>query len=67
MSNISQAKEALRVRLLNQRKSFNEGLNTAIAVVKETKGAGMMFPSGKSFAQLVCDGLEPLLRPVKHE
>jgi hypothetical protein len=26
-----------------------------------------MFPSGKSFAQLVCDGLEPLIRPVKHE
>jgi hypothetical protein len=48
-------------------KGFNEGLNTAIAVVKETKGAGMMFPSGKSFAQLVCEGLEPLLRPVKHE
>jgi len=46
---------------------FNEGLNTAIAVVRETKGAQMMFPSGKSFAQLVCDGLEPLIRPVKHE
>jgi hypothetical protein len=46
---------------------FNEGLNTAITVVRETKGAQMMFPSGKSFAQLVCDGLEPLIRPVKHE
>lgn len=46
---------------------YNECLNDAIKTVQNTKGAQMMFPSGKSFAQLVCDGLEPLKRPVKHE
>lgn len=65
------AREGIRMRMDRDgdkfEQGFNEGLNTAIAVVRETKGAQMMFPSGKSFAQLVCEGLEPLIRPVKHE
>jgi hypothetical protein len=48
-------------------KGYNECLNDAIKVVQNTKGAQMMFPSGKSFAQLVCEGIEPLKRPVQHE
>jgi hypothetical protein len=46
---------------------FNEGLNVAMQTVNDTKSMHMMFPSGKSFAQLVCESLSPLIRPVtKH-
>jgi hypothetical protein len=45
---------------------YNEALSDVKKVVMETYGAGMMFPSGKSFAQLVCDGIDVMVRP-KHE
>jgi hypothetical protein len=46
---------------------FNEGLNIAMQTVNDTKSMHMMFPSGKSFAELVCESLSPLIRPVtKH-
>ena len=46
---------------------FNEGLNIAMQTINETKSMHMMVPSGKSFAQLVCESLSPLIRPVtKH-
>ena len=46
---------------------FNEGLNIAMQTINETKSMHMMFPSGKSFAELVCESLSPLIRPVtKH-
>ncbi len=32
--------------------------NMAMELVKKTKGAQMMFPSGKSFAELVCEEIE---------
>jgi hypothetical protein len=36
---------------------YNAGIDAAIQIVKGTEGAKMMFPSGKSFGQLVCDQL----------
>lgn len=47
--------------------AYNEALDTAIDVIRNTKGAQMMFPSGKSFAELVCENIEPLKRKVRHE
>jgi hypothetical protein len=38
-------------------KGYNAGIDAAIQIVKGTEGAKMMFPSGKSFGQLVCDQL----------
>lgn len=37
---------------------FNAGLRKAAEVAKETKGAQMRFPSGKTFGELVTDELE---------
>jgi hypothetical protein len=36
---------------------YNAGIDAAIQIVRGTEGAKMMFPSGKSFGQLVCDQL----------
>jgi hypothetical protein len=44
---------------------FNQGLNEAMRIVRETEGAKMMFPSGKSFGQLVCDEIEKFLKDKK--
>jgi predicted alpha-1,6-mannanase (GH76 family) len=41
---------------------FNQGLNEAMRIVRETKGAKMMFPSGKSFGELVCDEIDRYIR-----
>ena len=41
---------------------FNSGLNEAMNLVRNTEGAKMMFPSGKSFAELVCDEIEKFQR-----
>lgn len=38
-------------------RGYNAGLDAAIQIVRGTEGAKMMFPSGKSFGQLVCDQL----------
>jgi hypothetical protein len=46
---------------------FNQGLNEAMKIVRETEGAKMMFPSGKSFGQLVCDEIDKFKREKKHE
>lgn len=43
-------------------KGFNDGLNIAMELAKKTKGAQMMFPSGKSFAELVCEEISKHLR-----
>jgi len=54
--------EGIVMRMGNQNDQyaagFNQGLNEAIEIVKTVKGAKMMFPSGKSFGDLVCDELE---------
>ena len=66
-TNVSQlAREAFRMRMsggddpFNQ--GFNSGLNEAMNIVRNTEGAKMMFPSGKSFAELVCDEIEKFQR-----
>jgi hypothetical protein len=41
---------------------FNSGLNEAMNIVRNTDGAKMMFPSGKSFAELVCEEIEKFQR-----
>lgn len=60
------AKEGIAMRMAGEsdpfNQGFNAGLNEAMNLVRQTKGAQMMFPSGKSFAQLVCDEIEKFLR-----
>lgn len=64
------AREGLHMRLDRDGDRYIQGYNDAIhdviKIVRETKGAQMMFPSGKSFAQLVCDGVEPLKRVTQN-
>lgn len=68
-NNISQSKiacEGIAMRMAGEddlfNQGFNAGLNEAMKIVRQTDGAKMMFPSGKSFAQLVCDEIEKFLR-----
>jgi hypothetical protein len=70
--NVSQlAREAFRMRVSGSddpfNNGFNQGLNEAMKIVRETEGAKMMFPSGKSFGQLVCDEIDKFKREKKHE
>jgi len=44
---------------------FNDGLNEALRVAATSKGGQMMFPSGKSFSQLVCEDIEKLKKRNK--
>jgi len=41
---------------------FNAGLNQAMVIAHDTKGSGMMFPSGKTWATAVCDDIELFIR-----
>ena len=41
---------------------YNDGLTKAIKAIHELKFAQMRFPSGKSFADIVCDDLNTLIR-----
>jgi hypothetical protein len=56
------AREGIRMRMSGNEDPYNngfaDGLNMAMELVKKTKGAQMMFPSGKSFAELVCEEIE---------
>jgi hypothetical protein len=70
--NVSQlAREAFRMRISGSddpfNNGFNQGLNEAMKIVRETEGAKMMFPSGKSYGQLVCDEIDKFKREKKHE
>jgi hypothetical protein len=65
--NVSQlARESFRMRMSGNddpfNNGFNQGLNEAMRIVSSTEGAKMMFPSGKSFATLVCDEIEKFIR-----
>lgn len=40
---------------------FNDGIRKAVSVVSTTQGAQMMFPSGKSFADLVTEVIDNCL------
>ena len=58
--------EAVNMRLSGEddlfNKGFNEGLNEAMRITKNNAGAQMKFPSGKSFAELVCDDIANYIR-----
>ena len=43
-------------------KGFNEGLREAMKIVQGVEGAKMMFPSGKSFGNLVCEAIDKYIR-----
>jgi hypothetical protein len=46
---------------------FNAGIQEAMRIVRQTDGAKMMFPSGKSFGQLVCDQIGIFMREKRNE
>lgn len=60
------AKEGIAMRMAGEsdpfNHGFNSGLNEAMNIVRNTDGAKMMFPSGKSFAELVCEEIEKYIR-----
>lgn len=60
------SREAFQMRMSDSsdlfNSGFNAGLNEAMKIVNNCQGATMMFPSGKSFARLVCDDIEKFLR-----
>lgn len=43
-------------------RGFNEGLREAMKIVQGVEGARMMFPSGKSFGNLVCEAIDKYVR-----
>jgi hypothetical protein len=62
------AREAFDMRMAsgNQfNEGFNKGLNEAMKIAKNCNGAQMMFPSGKSYATIVCDDIKKFLREQK--
>ncbi len=65
------AREAFTMRMSGTddpyNNGFNAGLKEAMRITKQTEGAKMMFPSGKSFGQLVCDEINKFIREKKGE
>ena len=63
------SREAFQMRMSDSSDLFNSGfdagLNEAMKIVNNCQGASMMFPSGKSFARLVCDDIEKYLKDKK--
>jgi hypothetical protein len=54
-------REALNARLMPGDpyvSGFNAGIDSAVIAVKNTKGAQMRFPSGKTFAELTSEEIE---------
>lgn len=54
-------REALDARLASgdpYTRGFNDGVEAAVNAVKNTKGAQMRFPSGKSFSDLAAEEIE---------
>lgn len=71
--NVSQlAREAFKMRMSGDEdpynNGFNQGLNEAMKIIKNTEWAKMTFPSGKSFAQEICEDIEKFMRrkPDEH-
>ena len=58
------AREGIKMRITSSdyNTGFNDGLNAAQEVTQSIEGAKMMFPSGKSFADLVCENIQQLAR-----
>jgi len=64
------AREGLKMRLTQDHPyntGWNDALIAAMDVVRKTKGAQMMFPSGKSFADIVCEEIEHIVREFNHD
>lgn len=64
------AREAFKMRMAGDdpfNKGFNQGLNEAMRIANSCDGATMMFPSGKTFAKVVCDDIEKFLREQKND
>lgn len=61
------AREGLKMRIdgSDYNTGFNDGLNEAMRITKANQGAQMKFPSGKSFADLVCEDIEQFIRNAK--
>lgn len=65
------SREAFQMRMSDSsdlfNSGFNAGLNEAMKIVNNCQGASMMFPSGKSFARVVCDDIEKYLKDKKND
>ena len=61
------AREGIKMRITasDYNTGYNDGLNAAKDVTQTTDGAKMMFPSGKSFADLVCENIQLLARHLE--
>ena len=64
-------REGLEVRMAQDNpylKGFNDGLSAATKVINEHQASQMRFPSGKSFAQEICEDIEKFMRrkPDEH-
>jgi len=59
-------REGVAMRMAGTDDPYNqglrEGLNKAMELAQQTKGAQMKFPSGKSFGDLVCDEIQTFAR-----
>lgn len=64
-------REGIRMRLAGEQNPYNDGfddgLRTAMDLAKKSKGGQMMFPSGKSFADLVCEEIAKFKRVESQE
>lgn len=64
LTNSQVAREGIKMRMNggDYNAGFNDGLNEAMKIAESTEGAGMMFPSGKSFGKLVSEAIEKEIR-----
>ena len=60
------AREGIHMRMEGStnpyNQGFNDGLNEAMKITRSNQGAQMKFPSGKSFADLVCKDIAQFIR-----
>jgi len=61
-SQISREGINMRMDENDYNKGFDAGLLEAKKIVSQTEGAKMMFPSGKSFSDLVCEQIDIFMR-----
>lgn len=60
------AREGVKMRMSGgddpYNSGYNEALDMAMKIANNTNGAKMMFPSGKSFGELICEEIEKFKR-----
>lgn len=60
------AREGIEMRMNGDQdpynRGFNDGIKKAIDITHNAEGAKMAFPSGRTFAQVVCDDIEKFVR-----